>query len=40
LKNKNSDIYFLTALLEFPSADNANADGLLAVGGDLSRIPG
>jgi len=36
LKNKNSDIYFLTALLEFPSADNANADGLLAVGGDLS----
>jgi leucyl/phenylalanyl-tRNA--protein transferase len=36
LKNKNSDIYFLTALLEFPPADNANADGLLAVGGDLS----
>jgi len=36
LKNKNSDSYFLTALLEFPSADNANADGLLAVGGDLS----
>ena len=36
MKNKNSDIYFLTALLEFPSADNANADGLLAVGGDLS----
>jgi len=36
LKNKNSDIYFLTELLEFPPADNANADGLLAVGGDLS----
>jgi leucyl/phenylalanyl-tRNA--protein transferase len=36
LKNKNSDIYFLTDLLEFPPADNANADGLLAVGGDLS----
>ena len=36
MKNKNSDIYFLTDLLEFPPADNANADGLLAVGGDLS----
>lgn len=36
MKNKNSDSYFLTALLEFPSVDNANADGLLAVGGDLS----
>ena len=37
MKNKNSDIYFLTDLLEFPPADNANADGLLAVGGDLSH---
>ena len=36
MKNKNSDIYFLTELLKFPPADNANADGLLAVGGDLS----
>jgi len=36
LNNKNSNIYFLTELLEFPPADNANADGLLAVGGDLS----
>lgn len=36
MNNKNSDIYFLTELLEFPPADNANADGLLAVGGDLS----
>ncbi len=36
MKNKNSDIYFLTELLEFPLADNANPDGLLAVGGDLS----
>jgi len=36
LNNNNSDIYFLTKLLEFPPADNANRDGLLAVGGDLS----
>ena len=36
MNNKNSNIYFLTELLEFPPADNANADGLLAVGGDLS----
>jgi leucyl/phenylalanyl-tRNA--protein transferase len=36
LKNKDTDIYFLTDLLEFPPADNANAEGLLAVGGDLS----
>lgn len=36
MNNKNSDIYFLTELLEFPPADNAHADGLLAVGGDLS----
>lgn len=36
MNNKNSDIYFLTELLEFPPADNANADGLLAFGGDLS----
>jgi leucyl/phenylalanyl-tRNA--protein transferase len=36
LKNKNTDIYFLTDLPEFPPADYANTDGLLAVGGDLS----
>lgn len=36
MNNKNSNIYFLTELLEFPPADNANEDGLLAVGGDLS----
>jgi leucyl/phenylalanyl-tRNA--protein transferase len=36
LKNKNSDIYFLTERLEFPPIDNANSEGLLAVGGDLS----
>lgn len=36
MKNKDTDIYFLTDLLEFPPADNANAEGLLAVGGDLS----
>jgi len=36
LKKKNSEIYFLTDRLEFPPADNANEDGLLAVGGDLS----
>ncbi|WP_297791572.1 leucyl/phenylalanyl-tRNA--protein transferase [uncultured Eudoraea sp.] len=36
MKKKNSEIYFLTDRLEFPPADNANGDGLLAVGGDLS----
>lgn len=36
MKNKDTNIYFLTDLLEFPPADNANAEGLLAVGGDLS----
>ena len=36
MKNKDTDIYFLIDLLEFPPADNANAEGLLAVGGDLS----
>lgn len=36
MKKKNSEIYFLTDRLEFPPADNANEDGLLAVGGDLS----
>jgi leucyl/phenylalanyl-tRNA--protein transferase len=36
LKKKNTDIYFLTDLPEFPPADYANSDGLLAVGGDLS----
>lgn len=28
--------FFLTDALEFPSVENANAEGLLAVGGDLS----
>lgn len=36
MKKKNSKIYFLTDQLEFPPAENANEDGLLAVGGDLS----
>ncbi len=36
MKNKNSDIYFLSERLEFPPIDNANSEGLLAVGGDLS----
>lgn len=36
MKNENSDIYFLTERLEFPPIDNANSEGLLAVGGDLS----
>ncbi len=36
MKNNNADIYFLTDLLEFPSTEKANAEGLLAVGGDLS----
>lgn len=29
-------MHFLTDVLEFPSVENANAEGLLAVGGDLS----
>lgn len=31
-----SSLFFLTDRLEFPPAENANTDGLLAVGGDLS----
>ncbi len=33
---KNFPLYFLGDRLEFPDVDNANPDGLLAVGGDLS----
>ena len=33
---KNFPLYFLGDRLEFPNVDNANPDGLLAVGGDLS----
>jgi leucyl/phenylalanyl-tRNA--protein transferase len=36
LKKNNTEIYFLTERLEFPPAENANSEGLLAVGGDLS----
>ena len=35
-ENKGFPLYFLDDRLEFPSVDMANADGLLAVGGDLS----
>ena len=35
-ENKGLPLYFLDDRLEFPSVDKANADGLLAVGGDLS----
>jgi len=33
---KNNPLFFLTDVLEFPSVENANSEGLLAVGGDLS----
>ena len=35
-ENKGLPFYFLNDRLEFPSVEMANADGLLAVGGDLS----
>ncbi len=35
-ENKGLPLYFLDDRLEFPPVDMANADGLLAVGGDLS----
>jgi len=36
VKNKNRAITFLDDRLLFPAVDNANSEGLLAVGGDLS----
>ena len=36
MKNKNTSIVFLDNRLIFPPVQNATADGLLAVGGDLS----
>lgn len=33
---KNKPLFFLNDRLEFPSVNNANSEGLLAVGGDLS----
>lgn len=36
MKNKNTSIVFLDDRLIFPPVQNATADGLLAVGGDLS----
>lgn len=33
---EHNPLFFLTERLEFPSVENANSDGLLAVGGDLS----
>lgn len=33
---ENHPLFFLTESLEFPSVEHANAEGLLAVGGDLS----
>lgn len=35
-KNNQSSIHFLTDRLAFPPVESANADGLLAVGGDLT----
>ncbi|MEO1011004.1 MAG: leucyl/phenylalanyl-tRNA--protein transferase [Bacteroidota bacterium] len=36
-KNRdNNPLFFITEQLEFPPLENANAEGLLAVGGDLS----
>lgn len=35
-ENKGLPLYFLDDRLDFPSVEKANADGLLAVGGDLS----
>ena len=35
-ENKGLPLYFLNDRLEFPSVEHANAEGLLAVGGDLS----
>jgi len=35
-ENKGLPLYFLNDRLEFPSVEMANADGLLAVGGDLA----
>ncbi len=34
--SQHNAIFFLTYALEFPEVENANAEGLLAVGGDLS----
>ncbi|WP_265240601.1 leucyl/phenylalanyl-tRNA--protein transferase [Muriicola sp. Z0-33] len=36
MKGKETNIAFLTQTLIFPPVENANAEGLLAVGGDLS----
>ena len=36
MEGKGLPLYFLDDRLEFPPVENANADGLLAVGGDLS----
>ena len=36
MKGREPNITFLTDALIFPSVENANAEGLLAVGGDLS----
>lgn len=36
MKKKNATISFLTDKLGFPSVEQANSEGLLAVGGDLS----
>ncbi|WP_425234774.1 leucyl/phenylalanyl-tRNA--protein transferase [Ulvibacterium sp.] len=33
---EHNPLFFLTERLEFPSLENANSEGLLAVGGDLS----
>jgi leucyl/phenylalanyl-tRNA--protein transferase len=33
---EHNPLFFLTERLEFPSVENANSEGLLAVGGDLS----
>ena len=35
-ENKGLPLYFLNDRLEFPDVEEANSDGLLAVGGDLS----
>ena len=34
---RGNPLFFLTEKLEFPPVENANAEGLLAVGGDLSE---
>ena len=35
--SRHNVIFLLTDALEFPSVENANSEGLLAVGGDLSK---